>query len=205
MFAQCQAVSVGNYQFLIFCQIHSSEEISHHGESLGVSNNCCLRICFHEILNIGCMVRFHMLYYQIIRFGTIQNFGDISQPFFCKINIYSIHDCDLFVHDHIRVVRHTVWHYILSFKQIHLMVINAYIINIISDFHCNTYLLIGLSKIYFSFFISSFSLLCLLYPLFSIKAIGMCCILDIFCQVYVLLLFYRYLLVCFAFPDTFIL
>ena len=135
MFSKCQAVAVGYYVFLSF-QIHSTEEVLHHGKCLSVSNNGCIRICFHEVFNICGMVRLHMLYNKIIRFGTIQNFCYFSQPFFCEVCIYSIHNCDLFIFDHVGVVGHSVWYYILSLKQIYLMVVYTYIINIISDFHC---------------------------------------------------------------------
>ena len=142
MFAKCQGVTIGYYMFLSF-QIHSTEEVLHHGECLCVGNNGGIRVYLHEVLNICCMVRLHMLNYQVIRFRTVQNFCYFSQPFFCKIGIYSIHDCDLLIFDHVGIVGHSVWYYILSLKQIYLMIIYAYIVNIISDFHCIK-LLLGL-------------------------------------------------------------
>ena len=147
VFSKCQGVTVGYNMFLSF-QIHSTEEILHHGKGLCVGNNSCIRVCFHEILNICCMVRLHMLDYKIIRFRTIQNLCNFSQPLFCEAGIYSVHNCDLLIFDHIGVVGHSVWHYILSLEQIYLMVVYSYIINIISDFHCIEFLL---SLLYFIF------------------------------------------------------
>ena len=77
MFSKCQAVTVCNYQ-LLSVQIQVSEEISHHSEGLGICNYGCVRIYFHEVLDICGMIRLHMLYYQIIRFRTIQDFGAIA-------------------------------------------------------------------------------------------------------------------------------
>ena len=100
MFSKCQALAVTYYEFLSV-QVHVSEEILHHGKSLCVGNNCCVRICFHEVLNISSVVRFHMLYNQIIRLRSVKNLCYICKPFILEISIYSIHNCDLFIHDHI--------------------------------------------------------------------------------------------------------
>ena len=100
MFAQCQTLSVSNNQFFAF-QLHTSEEIFHHGKSLCICNNSRIRICFHEVFNVCRMIRLHMLYNQIIRLCSIQDFGNISKPFFCEVCIYRIHNCDLFIFDHI--------------------------------------------------------------------------------------------------------
>ena len=100
MFAECQALAVGNDQFFTF-QIHASEEVFHHGKGLCICNNGCIRICFHEIFDVCRMIRLHMLYNQIIRLCSIQDFGNISKPFFCEVCIYRIHNCDLFIFDHI--------------------------------------------------------------------------------------------------------
>ena len=155
VFSKCQGVTVGYNMFLSF-QIHSTEEILHHGKGLCVGNNSCIRVCFHEILNICCMVRLHMLDYKIIRFRTIQNLCNFSQPLFCEAGIYSVHNCDLLIFDHIGVVGHSVWHYILSLKQVYLMIVYSYIINIISDFHCIEFLL-GLLYFIFPIFLKILS------------------------------------------------
>ena len=76
-----------------------------------------------------------MLYYQIIRFRTVQDSGYIFKPFIFEISIYGIHNCNFFVQDHIGVVGHAVWHFVLAFKKVNLMIINAYIFDSICDFH----------------------------------------------------------------------
>ena len=189
MFAKCQAFTISNYQFSV-TEIHTSEKVLHHGKSLSIGYNSYLRIGFDKILDIGCMIRFHMLYDQIIRLRTIQHICHIAKPLFCKMRIYSIHNCNLFVHDNIRVVRHTVRNIILSFKQIYLMIIDTYIINIISDFHCYHkpphWSVLFISFIFLSVIQTVFhSLLNSLYPLFHMKSIVVHYIPDIFCQVFV--------------------
>ena len=90
---------------------------------------------FEEVCNVCGMVRFHMLYDQIIRFPVTQNLLNIIQPFVGKIGIYGIHNCNFFVQDHIGVIGHAVWHFVLAFKKVNLMIINAYIFDSICDFH----------------------------------------------------------------------
>ena len=155
MFSKCQAVTVGYDMFLSF-QVHSTEEVLHHGESFSIGNNGCIRICFHKVLNICGVVRLHMLNYQIIRFRAIQNFCYFSQPFFCEVGVYCVHNCDLLIFDHVGVIGHSVWYYVLSLKQVYLMVIYTYIINIISDFHCYR-ILLGLLYFIFSLFLKILS------------------------------------------------
>ena len=189
MFAKCQAFTISNYQFSV-AKIHVSEEVLHHSECLGISYNRYFWISFDKILDICSMIRFHMLYDQIIRLCTIQHFCHITKPLFCKMRIYRVHNCNLFVHDHIRVVRHTVRNIILSFKQIYLMIIDTYIINIISDFHCYHkpphWSVLFISFIFLSVIQAVFhSLLNSLYPLSHMKSIVVHYIPDIFCQVFV--------------------
>ena len=76
-----------------------------------------------------------MLYDQIIRFPVTQNLLNIIQPFVGKIGIYGIHNCNFFIQDHIGVIGHAVWHFVLAFKKVNLMIINAYIFDSICDFH----------------------------------------------------------------------
>ena len=76
-----------------------SEEILHHSKSLGRRNDSRLRICLGKIKNIGTVVRFHVLDYQIVRLSVTQSILNIIQPLMGKILIYSIHNSDLIVHN----------------------------------------------------------------------------------------------------------
>ena len=122
------------YSDLLAFQIQV-KEILHHAEGFFVGNNGGVRINFHEVGDIGCVVRFHMLCDQIIRFPVTQNLLNVIQPFVGKICIYGIHNRNFFVQDHIGVVGHAVWHFVLAFKKVNLMIINAYIFDGICDFH----------------------------------------------------------------------
>ena len=122
------------YSDLLAFQIQV-KEILHHGEGFFVGDNGGVRINFHEVGDVGCVVRFHMLYDQIIRFPVTQNLLNVIQPFVGKICIYGIHNRNFFVQDHIGVVGHAVWHFVLAFKKVNLMIINAYIFDGICDFH----------------------------------------------------------------------
>ena len=114
------------------------EKVFHHGKCLCIANNLGTWIFFCKHLNICCMVRLHMLNDQIIRCCTIQCFLDTRQPLFCKPAIYGIHNRDFFITDHIRIVCHAIRNNILPLKQIHVMIIYAYINNVLCNFHCNT-------------------------------------------------------------------
>ena len=111
------------------------KEVLHHGEGFFVGNNDGVRISLQEVCDVGCVIRFHMLYDQIIRFPVTQNFLDIIKPFVSKICIYRIHNRNFFVQDHIGVVGHAVRHFVLALKKVNLMIINAYIFDGICDFH----------------------------------------------------------------------
>ena len=52
--------------------------------------------------------------------------------------VYGVHNGDFLITDHIRIVCHSVRNDILSFKQIHFVIIYAYINNVLCNFHCNT-------------------------------------------------------------------
>ena len=49
--------------------------------------------------------------------------------------VNGVQDRNFLIHDHIRVVCHSVWNNILSFKQIDLMIVYANIANIIRNMH----------------------------------------------------------------------
>ena len=52
-----------------------------------------------------------------------------------EICIYSIHDCDFFIQDHIGIIRHTVRYFVLTFEKINLMVVYACVADGVCNFH----------------------------------------------------------------------
>jgi hypothetical protein len=58
--------------------------------------------------------------------------------------IHRVHNGDLLIHNDIGIIRHAVGHYILTLEQVHLMVIDAYIFDIVGNEHSNILLLMFL-------------------------------------------------------------
>ena len=112
-----------------------AEETDHHIKGLGGGNHGGIGIGLHKVCNIGGMVHLHMLDHQVIRLTTGQDILDIVQPLMGEAGIHGIHNGDLLVQDHIRIVGHAVGHHILALEQIHLVVVNANIFNIIGNKH----------------------------------------------------------------------
>ena len=81
------------------------------------------------------MIRFHMLYNQVIRFAAIQNLLQVIEPFVRKVCVYRIHDCHFLIKDHVGIIGHAVWNLILSLEKVYLMVVYTCIFDGICDFH----------------------------------------------------------------------
>ena len=73
------------------------------------------------------MVGLHVLNHQIVGLTACQGLFHIAQPLSGLGCVDGVHNGDLLVQDHIRVIGHAVGHNILTLKQVYLMVIGAYI------------------------------------------------------------------------------
>ena len=111
------------------------KEILDHVKGFYIGNNGGIRINLEKVCNIGSVIRLHMLYNEIIRFAVVQNLLDIIQPFMRKVGVYCIHDSNLFIQDHIGVVGHAVRNFVLTFKKVNLMVINADVFDSVCNLH----------------------------------------------------------------------
>ena len=76
-----------------------------------------------------------MLDHQIIRLSSCQGFLHIVQPFMGEFSIHRIHNGNFFIFYHIGIVGHSVGDPILSLKQIHLVVVDACINDIVGNIH----------------------------------------------------------------------
>ena len=133
MIAKRQCSTIFHLDLFAF-QIQFKEVVNHiHGFPGSYYGR--IWINFQKIRNISCMVRFHVLYNQIIRFTSFQNLLNIVQPLVSKLCIYGIHNCNLLIQNHIGIVRHSIWHFILSFKQVDMVIIYSNIFNRICNFH----------------------------------------------------------------------
>ena len=133
--AQAQAVHFAHHQTTL--GIIVAEELAHHGESLGRSHHRGLGVGLEEYGHIGSVVKFHVLHNEVIRLAAVQHLLQIVQPLVGEILIHRVHDGDLLVQDHIRIVGHAVGDHILALKQINLMVVDADVSNIVGNKHSN--------------------------------------------------------------------
>ena len=115
--------------------IAGTEEGAHHREGLGRGDDGGLREGLHEVADIGGVVRLHMLHHQIVRLPALEHILDIVQPLVGEVFVHRIHDGDLFVQDHIGIVAHAIGHPVLPLEQVHLMVVDAYITDIVGNSH----------------------------------------------------------------------
>ena len=89
----------------------------------------------HEIRDIGRVIRLHMLDDQIIRSAGSKHPLNVVQPFMGEMCVDGVKNSCFFVKNHVGVVGNAVLDRILSLEQIHGMVIDAYVLDIVCNFH----------------------------------------------------------------------
>ena len=77
------------------------------------------------------MVRFHVLHYKIIGHPAVKCVPDVFEPQASEVSVDRIHDRDLLVSDHVRVISHSRRNIILTFEKIDLVVIDANVDDIV--------------------------------------------------------------------------
>ena len=117
--SKVEGAAICNLQLLSF-QVET-EEVLDHSEGFRVGYDGGFRL--------------HMLYNQVVWLAAFQDAVQIIQPFVSEICIYSIHDCDFFIQDHIGIIRHTVRYFVLTFEKINLMVVYACVADGVCNFH----------------------------------------------------------------------
>ena len=110
-------------------------ELLHESECFGISNDYSVRISAQEACDIGGVIGLHMLHDEVIRLSVAKDSCKVCKPLLAEVLVYGIHDCDLLIHDHIRVVGHSSGNDVLSLEQVYLMVIYANIFDIICYSH----------------------------------------------------------------------
>ncbi len=111
------------------------EELVHHLKGRGGSHHLGLRILFQEKGDTGRVIRLHMLHHQVIRPAPSQGCLHVPQPQGAKPRVHGIHHRDPLVQYHIGIVGHPARHLILPLEQIHLVIVHAYIQNIVRHLH----------------------------------------------------------------------
>ena len=76
------------------------------------------------------MVRFQVVNHQVIRLASSESSLQIGKPLAHLVRIDRIRHGNLFVHNHIRIVRHALGHHILTFEQIQVAIIDTDVLDI---------------------------------------------------------------------------
>ena len=92
-------------------------------------------ICIKECVDVGGVIRLHVLHDEVIRLPAVQRGFQIIQPLFGEILIHRVHNGDLFIQNDIRIVSHAVGDGVLSLKQVDFMVIYTNVANIVGNGH----------------------------------------------------------------------
>ena len=131
--AQSQGFPIGYFFFAALQR--QCIKILQHGEGARIGNHCCLRIFAHKCGNACRMVRLHVLHDQIVRCAALQSSLQVLQPLLYKVSVYGIHNRNLIVQDHIRIVRHALGHNVLALKKIDFVIVYTNIPNVFCDLH----------------------------------------------------------------------
>ena len=133
MFSKAEGTAICHFQLLSF-QIQLKEAVD-HVKCFCICNYSGIWINLKKVGYICSVIRLHVLYDQIVWFAAIQDLIQIIQPFMGKICIYSVHNCNFFIQDHIGIVCHSIWYFILAFEKVHLVIVYACVFDGICDLH----------------------------------------------------------------------
>ena len=111
------------------------EKVFHHDEGLSRSDDRRIGIGPQECVNVGGVVGLHMLDDKVIGFSAVQGGRDIVQPLVCEIAVDRVHHGGLFIQKDIGVVGHAFRDMIVSFEQVDLVIVDAYIADIVGKLH----------------------------------------------------------------------
>ena len=76
-----------------------------------------------------------MLNDQIVGLSCTEGILNVVQPFVRKRRIYRIHNGNFIVNNRVGIIRHTIRHNVLSFKQIHLVIVHANVLDVFGNRH----------------------------------------------------------------------
>ena len=109
------------------------EELRHHIDSASRGYNLHLGVLCHDLGDIAGMVGLHVVNHQVVGLALAKGIAEILPPLLALALIHRIHNGHLIVEDKVGVVRDTVRHYILTFEQVNVGVVNTYVKNCIRD------------------------------------------------------------------------
>ena len=105
--------------------IGAAEELLHHRKRLGVAHHGDVRVGLDEIVDVGGVIRLHVLHDEVVRLAAVQRRLDIVQPLVGEVLVHGVEHADLFVQHDVGIVAHAVGHDVLALKQIDGMVVHA--------------------------------------------------------------------------------
>ncbi len=115
--------------------IIGAEELLHNIEGRRGRDDDRIRKSLQKSADIGGMIRFHMLYNEIIRCAGTKDLPYILHPFLVKRSVHCVHNGNLFVHDDIGIVCHAVFYFVLTLEKVYFVVVYTCVSNILCDFH----------------------------------------------------------------------
>ena len=133
VFAQGQGVPVADHHAAV--GIVGAEHVLHHQKGQVGGHYHCFRVMSEEHVDVGGVVRLHVLDDEVIRGAAPEPGFQVLQPFPAEACVYGVKDGDLLVQDHVGVVGNAVGDGVLAFKQVGLAVIDADILNVVGDEH----------------------------------------------------------------------
>ena len=105
--------------------IGAAEELLHHRKGLYVAHHGDVRIGLDKIVDVGGVIRLHVLHDEVVRLAAVQRRLHIVQPFVGEMLVHGVEHADLFVQHDVGIVAHAVGHDVLALKQIDGMVVHA--------------------------------------------------------------------------------
>ena len=123
------------YDDLPALDIKILKKILYHRKRFLIRNYARFGVCRSEVCNVCRMVGLHVLDYEIIGSASVKRILEIVKPFVGKMSVYGVKNRDLLVDYNVRIIRHSVRNNVLPLEQIDVMVVHAYINNILCDVH----------------------------------------------------------------------
>ncbi|CCZ94353.1 unknown [Corallococcus sp. CAG:1435] len=135
VFAQAQHLVV---LYFLPVETQTAEVVVEHGKRLAVGHHRGVGERFQKVDNVCRMVRFHVLYHQVVGRASLQLSAQIFQPFVAEIFLDRVHHGNFFINYYIGIVRHALWHFVHAFKHIQVVVVDAHISYVFGYFHTNS-------------------------------------------------------------------
>ena len=95
MLAECQCFTFGNR--FEACWYDVVEELAYHSGCLVAQYNDCFRISFRKYRYASCMVRFEVVYHEIVRLPSVEGLPEVREPLVAAPHVHGVEHGRLFV------------------------------------------------------------------------------------------------------------